>query len=255
MSYLRNLYYRLVLDIKAQVRYSASFFADIALIVILFIFFLLSNTGKSFADEFGGDYKSLLLAGYIVWTMAISAISTLAASINFETQNGTLQNMVNSKYPVEWILFTQFVSSQVINLGVIFVLLVISKFVFMIKITLSPAMILPIVFCVIGMFGIGLVIAGLSILIKKVSAFVLFLQLFLLFITDTIPTNEQLLTVTRYIPLTVTNNILRKIITNQSYINDFALLCITSVLSLVIGIVVFRVLMKKSIKNNILLLY
>ncbi len=255
MSYIKILLYRLIFDIKSQARYRFSLFTDITVIVVLFVFFLINDTGKPFNTEYGSDYKTLLLIGYIVWTMAISAISTLAKSINFEAKNGTLQYFINSIYPMEWTLFTQFISSQVINLVVILFLIIVAKFIFMIPLSFSIHMLLPLVLCLVGMFGMGLIIAGISVLVKKVSALILFLQLFLLFITDTIPTSKQLLIITKYIPLTLTNNILRKIVVNQHYDSELKLLILSSFIFLIIGIVVFRFFLKKAKDKNVLLFY
>lgn len=255
MGHINILLYKLKFDLKAQARYRFAILSDIGILVVLFIFFLMSNTGTSFQSEYGGDYRSLLLIGYLVWTMAISAISTLANSINFEARNGTLQNIINSVYPVEWTLFTQFVSSQVINLAVIFALVIVSRAAFNIHLSLKLEMLIPILFCILGMFGLGLIIAGVSMVVKKVSSLIFFIQLFLLFITDTIPTNETLLMFTRYIPLTLTNIILRKIISDQPYQKDLVLLMIVSVITLVVGVVVFRFFKNKARDKNILLLY
>ena len=255
MKYLKILIARIKLDILAQSRYRVSMITDIVVMTTLFSFFLISNTGKSFQSQYGYNYKSLLFIGYIVWSMSINAISTLSNFINFEARNGTLQYSMNSVFPMEWILFVEFVSSQIINLVVILALIVVAKFGFSVVLNLSINMVIPIVLCLIGMFGIRLIIAGISMVIKKVGSIILFIQLILLFITDTIPTNKNLLLVTKYIPLTITNEILRNIIINRNYSSQFIILLLSTTLCLVFGIIVFRYFYKQSIKKNIGLLY
>lgn len=255
MKYLDILLCKIRLDLLSQIRYRIPLISDIVVLTVLFVIFIVSDTGKSFQTEYGYNYKSLVLIGYIVWTMAINAIATLPNYINYEARNGTLQYILNSVFPIEWTMFTVFISSQIINFFVIIILITVANFIFHINIFISINMLIPIILCLIGMFGIGLMVAGLSILIKRVSSLILFLQLMMLFITDTVPTNQKFLFVTKYIPLTMTNEIIRKIIAGKEYIDKMPLLVVSSITFFILGIILFRILLKLSIRKNIALFY
>ena len=242
------------MDFLSQLRYKTAIIIDISVLTLLYVFLIIDGSGKSFESQYGVSSKTLVFIGYILWTMSINVIASMTSAIEVESKNGTLQNVLNSKYPMEWILFSEFISSQFINLIVIFAIALVSKLFFKMDLMFSPSMILPIIICILGMFGIGLILAGISLLIKKVNALILFLQVFLLFISNTIPTNEALLKVSQFIPLTMANDVTRRIAAGDTYSKDLLILFGVSVLFVFFGDIIFRYLLIKAKKKDILLL-
>ena len=105
------------------------------------------------------------------------------------------------------------------------------------------------------MYGIGLMIAGLSLYYKRIGAVVLLVQLFLLFVTDTIPTSPVITEVSSVLPLTMCNTVIRNSFVHKDLGMSFLLLCVVSLLWFVAGYVVFDCFMEQAKKKGNLLLY
>lgn len=252
----KTLFWKIKMDLKSTFRYKFSFISDILVMTVLLLIFLFSNTGQSLGEKYGMEsYKSLLLIGYFLWMISITAISSLSTFLNSEAKIGTLPYLMHSAYPIELIVLGEFISSLLVQSLVIIIISLLAKVIFTIDLYFSLFFILIILICALGMFGIGLIISGLSLYFKKVGAVVLVLQMLLLFITDTIPTSSAILKVSRFIPLTMANNVSRLYMAGMSYSSELIELIIFSILWLGLGIFVFRKCLKAAKKSGILLLY
>ncbi|WP_300410187.1 hypothetical protein [Lagierella sp.] len=254
MRSIRAFLYQIKMELKSTVRYKFAFFSDIAVFSVLLIFFFLSSSGSSFSDKYSSqDNKELLLVGYMMWTFASAAISTMATGLNSEARNGTLVMFLHSKTPVEILLFAKLISSQIVQLIIILVLSLISRFLFHVQLSFNPTLILPFLINLVGMYGIGMVLCGVSLFFKKTGALTLLMQLVTLFVTDTLPSSDTILKITRYIPLTICNEISRLIISSKSYSYTALFGIIISIIWVVVGILVFRFFYEKSkVKGNLL---
>lgn len=85
------------------------------------------------------------------------------------------------------------------------IVVIISKFVWGIEFSFHPAFLVPILLESLGMYGIGLIVAGIAIYFKRTGTIVFLIQTALLFVTDTVPTSDAILKITHYIPLTRCN--------------------------------------------------
>ena len=94
------------MDLLRAVRYRVGMISDLVLFTVLLVFFLMSDTGTSFGEEYGtGDHKTLLLLGYVAWTLSSAAINTVAPQISGEVQRGTFFLKINSRIPMQLIYF------------------------------------------------------------------------------------------------------------------------------------------------------
>ncbi|MDO5028184.1 MAG: ABC transporter permease [Bacillota bacterium] len=253
---LKTLFWKIKLDFKANFRYKFAFVSDLVVMTVLLLIFLFSNTGKSLGDKYGMEsYKSLLLIGYFLWMVSITAISSLAAFLNNQAKIGTLPYLIHSAYPLELIVLGEFISSLLVQSIVIVVISLLAKLIFTIDLYFSLVFLLIIVLCAIGMFGLGLIISGLSLYFKRVGALVLVLQMLLLFITDTIPTSTTILRVSRFIPLTMANDVARLYVSQMAYTSQLLELFVFALVWLALGVFVFRHSLKEAKKSGILLLY
>ena len=114
---------------------------------------------------------------------------------------------------------------------------------------------MPILLESLGMYGIGLIVAGIAIYFKRTGTIVFLIQTALLFVTDTVPTSDAILKITHYIPLTRCNEILRQIAVGGEYTAMLPGLCIVALVWLVIGSVFFDVMLKQAKKRGNLLFY
>ena len=149
----------------------------------------------------------------------------------------------------------RYVSSVLLETITIVIVVIISKFVWGIEFSFHPAFLVPILLESLGMYGIGLIVAGIAIYFKRTGTIVFLIQTALLFVTDTVPTSDAILKITHYIPLTRCNEILRQIAVGGEYTGMLPGLCIVALVWLVIGSVFFDVMLKQAKKRGNLLFY
>ncbi len=243
-------------DLLRTCRYKTGIISDIVVFTVLLCFFFASNTGTSFQEKYQeGDYKTMLLLGYIAWTVASAALSIVTSQISAEVQRGTFYLKINSKYPLQIIYLGDLVSSILIQIVIIAVYTVITHFVFGVKYFISPEIVFALSVCSIGMYGIGLAIAGLSLFFKRVGSIIFLLQLTLLFVTDTVPTSNAVMYITKFIPLTKCNEVIRKCFMRTNAAQPLVELIIYSLVMFLMGYLIFAFFLRKAKKKGNLLLY
>ena len=234
----RMFWYEIKMDFLRSIRYRFGMISDLLVYFALFTVFMVTDSGNSYAQTYHyGNYKELVLLGYVAWIYAISAISNVAGSLQSELTHGTLYKKVSSKYPLQYLFGGLYVSSVLLETITIVIVVIISKFVWGIEFSFHPAFLVPILLESLGMYGIGLI------------------QTALLFVTDTVPTSDAILKITHYIPLTRCNEILRQIAVGGEYTGMLPGLCIVALVWLVIGSVFFDVMLKQAKKRGNLLFY
>lgn len=253
---MKIIYYEFKMDFLRTIRYKMGIISDIIIFTLLLIFFFISNTGQSFSEQYGSDnYKTLLLLGYIAWSFSISAISTISSQLLSELQRGTLFFKLNSKLPLQIIYIGDLISAIFIQTFVIFIYSLITCFFFDIKYFINYTIIISLLICTCGMYGIGLIIAGLSLYYKRIGSIIFLVQLFLLFVTDTLPTSSIIKSVSQIIPLTACNTVIRNSFLNNDITIAFLSLCIYSILWFVLGFFIFEIFIKRAKRKGNLLLY
>lgn len=109
--------------------------------------------------------------------------------------------------------------------------------------------------CSLGMYGMGLLLNGATIKYKRVGSLLFLFQLGLLFVTDTIPSDSIVLSVTRLVPLTACNDLIRLSMIGADFVEPAVRLCASSLAWLALGYVVFRFLLFRAKKDGNLLHY
>jgi ABC-2 type transport system permease protein len=197
----------------------------------------------------------MLLFGYVAWTLATAALSSSVDSISTELKKGTFYRKLQSRCSIIVLLFAELVASVLIELIVIAVLLVISRAIFGVHLTVTAAGVVSILISTVGMFGIGLIMGGLTILFKRIGAVTLLLELGLLLATDTIPTNTTVLLFTRIVPLTSCNAVIKNSLVGASCAEDLLFLTASSALWVLFGSFVLKRCIRSARKKGNLLFY
>ena len=253
---MRIIFYEFKTDLLRTFRYKFSIVSDIVVFTVLLSFFFISDTGTSLESKYNSNnQRTLLLLGYAAWSLSVSCISLVGGQISSEMSRGTLYQKLNCKIPLQILYLGDLFSGILIQFVIMIIYAVIAYFVFSVELFFSLNVFLSLIICTIGMYGIGLIIAGLSIFFKKTGAIILLIQLTLLFITDTIPTNDTLLRVTNIIPLTKCNDIIRKDFVGQPVGDSFIQLILLSIGAFVIGYIVFSCFLSLAKKRGNLLFY
>jgi len=217
---------------------------------------MLSQTGASFAYRYDSDnYQALLLLGYIGWNFSVTCISLVNNEIRHELERGTFYQKLLSKFPLPFIYSSKLISAMLVQLIVIFFYTAMAVMIFGVRFNINLVIISTIIICIIGMYGIGLMVGAATLLFKKVGNIILLLQLMLLFVTDTIPTNSIILTVSRFIPLTIANDVIRTSFSGGRVNEILLFLIVSSIAFLVGGTIAFQVALNRTRKNGSMLLY
>ena len=253
---MKIIFYEFKMDFLRNIRYRMGIISDIAVFTLLLCFFFLSDTGHSLSAQYGSDnYKPLLLLGYIAWSFSVSAISTIGSQILTELQRGTLFFKLNSRLPLQLIYIGDLISAVFIQTFIIVIYTIAASLFFGAGCPVNPTIILALLICLLGMYGIGLMIAGLSLYYKRIGAVILVVQLFLLFVTDTIPTSPVITNISRVIPLTVCNTVIRNSFVGGGIARSMLMLCVSSLIWFAAGYVIFNVFLKRAKKQGNLLFY
>lgn len=258
MGLLRAMYWEIKMDIVSTWRYKFGVISDIIVFSVLLSFFLFTNTGQSYTSTYGYEnYKELLILGYLAWMYAIAAISTMSQIISGELRQGTFYKKYNSKYPLQLLMFARLVASLLIETIVTIILILLAKIIWNVNFKIHPIIVLSILISTLGMYGIGLIVSGLAIFYKNIGSVIFLIQLGLLFITDTLPsnTNNMLTIFTKVLPLTSCNAVIKLSLSGKYYTNEFILMVFTSILFIVLGMGCFKLFLKKSRKKGNLLFY
>lgn len=81
----RMFWYEIKMDFLRSIRYRFGMISDLLVYFALFTVFMVTDSGNSYAQTYHyGNYKELVLLGYVAWIYAISAISNVAGSLQSE---------------------------------------------------------------------------------------------------------------------------------------------------------------------------
>jgi len=249
-------FFEIKMGILTSFRYKFSLISDIVVFSVFMAFFLSGNVGLSFAEKYGFEnYKILTLLGYIAWTMSVAAISSSTDVVSMELSKGIFYRKLNSVCSIQLLLFADMIASLMVEMVVLFGLLVIANIVWHVVIPFKIIAIIAIGICTIGMYGIGLILSGLAIRLKRIGSIVLLVQTILLFVTDTIPTSKVVTNITAILPLTRCNTVIRLNVSGQSCSKELLCLLIVSVIWFFIGNLIFVLFVKFTKKKGNLLHY
>ena len=88
----RMFWYEIKMDFLRSIRYRFGMISDLLVYFALFTVFMVTDSGNSYAQTYHyGNYKELVLLGYVAWIYAISAISNVAGSLQSELTRNLVQ--------------------------------------------------------------------------------------------------------------------------------------------------------------------
>jgi len=142
--------------------------------------------------------------------------------------------------PIQWLLLGQFISSITVEV-VVCIIISLAAFLFIgTKIIINGTIIISLILTLIGMFGIGLILGAVALKEKKIGNIIFLIQIFLLFVSDTLTTNNFLPNINKVLPLTNGIDVARKAAANSSVTGqDWLILITSSLLWLAVGYIVF----------------
>ncbi|MBS1479363.1 MAG: ABC transporter permease [Christensenellaceae bacterium] len=195
MKTLRACWYEFKLAILRTVRYKISFVSDIVVFCVIFFVILFTNAGYSLSLAYNSSEsqaKVILLIGYVFWLFSSTALGDSTNVISNEATAGTLETKLLSSVPVPALLFARLLSGLLYSVVSMACVLIIAgifgwlKSVEPIRLACALLIYLPSIF---GMFGIGLILGGLSLNHKRVGQLTFIIQTGMLLLTDVISAN------------------------------------------------------------------
>lgn len=259
MVYLRGFIEELRIGFEEAWNYKMNFISEVITMLVLYISLLFMNSGSSLELFYSGGEsgsKELLLAGYMLWSFSIMCINTMSDTISCEATSGTLEHKYMSIIPIGVLNLAIFVQSFITESLIVAIILSISKIIFGISISFNIMSIIIILVTLVGMYGIGMILGGIALKEKKIGKIIFILQIVFLFISDTITNVSNTIEVSKLIPLTLGNDLLRESITYGNIsLNKLYALILISFVWIIIGTITFKVFEKKAKKDGLLGLY
>lgn len=132
-----------------------------------------------------GSRLSEIIVGYALWSLMLGAIGNMGWGISVEAQNGTLEQVCVGPLTLRTIFALRALTNLVYDL----VLMVVAIFLIILltghTIHFSALELLPLALGIAVSIGIGFLVAGVTILVKRSNQFLNLLQFLLLFLVMT----------------------------------------------------------------------
>lgn len=159
-------------------------FESVSSMVVLVMIFLGLFLGASYLAgvPIRGPHLSAVVLGYVIWTVAMAAVSDMGFELQNEAQNGTLEQVFLTPQSTGLIMLVRDAVSVVFFLVPMAVILVVLALLTGARLVVSPLDLVPLALCLITAWGLGLVVAAGAVLLKRLNQVLNLLQFLLLFV-------------------------------------------------------------------------
>ncbi len=165
-------------------RYPTELLSEVLFISIVFYGLFLGGSYMAGRGILGSRLSDIII-GYTLWTLMMGAIGNMGWAIANEAQNGTLEQVCLAPLPIRVI----FALRSVANLAYDFVLTGLALVLIMVLtghfIHFSPLELVPVILSIGVSFGVGYLVASVTILFKRSNQFLNLLQFGVLFLVMT----------------------------------------------------------------------
>lgn len=220
-------------------------------IIFLGMFLGIQVIGDPSTQDINTQYA---IVNYIFWFLAFMIINSIGYEVINEAMRGTLEQLNMSPMGIWRIMSARLIATTLLYSVMIIFLLFLSMFTTGQWLNLDLVSIIPIlVLTLISMFGMGFIIAGISIILKQVQAFLQILQFILAGLTFVPLALSPFLA---YLPFVKGVDLVREIMINGVTLSqipdgDFLILGFNAIFYLLLGLGIFfyceRVAMKKGL--------
>lgn len=227
-------------------RYRINFFGQL---VASYLFFVIVFLGGTSAMEQLGQTSNLgsgvdaFVAGWFLVVMVHTAYSSLASGIKTESRLGTLEQLYITPYGFTTLMLSRIAIQILMSILSGFVLLALMLLTTRRLIAIDILTIVPIVvLTLLSVIGIGLLLAGLTLVYKNVSSLISIVQLVVVGLVAAPLVNVPAL---RYLPVAQGSSMLQRAMTESTSlwhfpIGDLLILCLVSIGYFTAGYVTFQ---------------
>lgn len=262
LKWLQCLLSEVKVEFRLYFQNRVAVITDFLIYTILFAFFIFFNTGTSLSSTYGvpDQYsKMLLFFGYIIWMISTKSLNCLSSEIVMEANNGLLFYKLTSIVPLQFIYLGKLLASILIVIMLIAPLLIITMAIgefFMPNANQLLSILLVNMVNIAGMYGLGLVLASLTMSNRRLSRISVLLSSILLFTTNALTYNEQIGTVLQYFPANYAIDFTRKKLSNGFfYPSDLLIFVTLCLVILLIGTFTFQLSINRARKKGNILWY
>lgn len=186
---------------------------------------IMQNVASRNEAIFGPDELLASLVGFLAWKMGATIITEIPSSIEFEARTGTLENVfLSSSVSISQQIIIRALTRSVFALAETLILAISMSLLFRLVIPVTPTFLLILLLILFGMWGIGFMAAGLTLIFKAgvVTIMTLLANLALLISLIPVYTSGPLFAILKAIfPLTWGIDLLRQEAQNQAGIQYF----------------------------------
>ena len=128
-----------------------------------------------------GDRLDAIVVGYILWSLTLFILSSIAGGLQQEAQTGTLEQIFLSPFGASRIFITRAVANLtlqlVLNLSILLMIMALTGS----HLSFPPVLVLPLLTVLLGAYGLALALGSLALLLKRVQQLLGICQFFLFF--------------------------------------------------------------------------
>lgn len=213
----------------------------------LLLIFFLSMQNEKVTDSLNIDYATIFIIYIVIWII-MNAFSKMSELITKENKEGTLEILYTSPYGFIKILFVDIIINVLICVTLLILLFVMNTSITGVLQNVNfLQLIIVITIGVFSLYGVGLMIAGLTLLTKEIDTFLFIVKLVAAYC---ILSFDSLL-----IPFSTAKNMIADIILNGSLeegkmLINFIVLFANSIIYFMLGVVVYKYIEKLTLKKS-----
>lgn len=182
LSLFRAEFKRNVLEF---IRYPAEVIVGIVILVVLFYGLFLGASFMAGPDLDFGDRLDSIIVGYVVWTMILHSMNSVAGEMQKEAQVGAMEQVFLSCYGPTRVFVNRTIAdimlTSLITLAVLFLILLLTGS----RLEFSAAILPPLLSIMLGSFGLAFIMGALALYLKRVQQLLNLGQFVLLFLIMT----------------------------------------------------------------------
>lgn len=239
------------------VRYLPNTIATVFTFYIIFLgmFLGIQVVGDPSTQELNTQY---VIVNNLFWFLTMSTINKVGWQVTNESMRGTLEQLSMSPMGIWRIMTARLIASTVINFIILIVLLYLSMFTTGQWLNIDLLSILPILLItLVSMYGLGFIIAGISMVLKQVDAFLQILQFILAGLVFVPVTVAPIIS---YFPFVKGLDLVRSVMIHgvtlsQISVTDYGILIGNAIIYFVLGIAFFMFCERIAMKRGLLAHY
>ncbi|WP_421656843.1 ABC transporter permease [Leptothermofonsia sp. ETS-13] len=156
-------------------RYATEMVAGVVGITIAFYGLFLTTKYVAGPIPQFGDRLDSIVVGYVLWSLVVFIVSSIAGGLQQEAFTGTLEQIFLTPYGASRVFITRAIANLAIqllqNIGILLIIMVLTGT----RLSFPPSLVLPLLAVLLGAYGMALAVGSLALLLKRVQQLLGFL--------------------------------------------------------------------------------